>query len=602
MSTPLEDYAIIGDCETVALVSRRGSIDWLCWPRFDSGACFAGLLGTAEHGRWLVEAVDADAQVTRRYRPNTLILETTIETRSGTAIVIDFMPLRGRNSDVVRLVRGDRGSVEMRTELVLRFDYGSTVPWVSRLPDGTFRAIAGPDMVVMHTPVALHGENLTTVGTFHVEAGSTVPLVLTHGPSHLPPPDPIDVEASLAETEDFWVDWAARNQTRGEWSDAVTRSLITLKALTYAPTGGMVAAPTTSLPEKLGGVRNWDYRFCWLRDATLTLLALMNAGYYDEAQAWRDWLLRAAAGSPSQLQIMYGLAGERRLSEYEVPWLPGYEQSTPVRIGNAAHGQLQLDVYGEVVDTLFQGKRGGLETRPADWNFLRAILEHLEQVWSRPDKGVWETRGDPQHFTFSKIMSWVALDRGIRAIEGNKVEGPVARWREVRQRIHAEVCARGFNSEIGSFVQSYDSKNLDASLLLIPTTGFLPADDPRIRGTIEAVERHLFVDGFVRRYDTHTTDDGLPPGEGAFLACSFWLVDALLLSGRQDDARQLFERLLGLRNDVGLLAEEYDTGAKRLVGNFPQAFSHIALVNSAHNLGHAVKPAQQRSARDNGGR
>jgi len=470
------------------------------------------------------------------------------------------------------------------------------------LPDGTFRAIAGPDMVVMHTPVALHGENLTTVGTFHVEAGSTVPLVLTHGPSHLPPPDPIDVEASLAETEDFWVDWAARNQTRGEWSDAVTRSLITLKALTYAPTGGMVAAPTTSLPEKLGGVRNWDYRFCWLRDATLTLLALMNAGYYDEAQAWRDWLLRAAAGSPSQLQIMYGLAGERRLSEYEVPWLPGYEQSTPVRIGNAAHGQLQLDVYGEVVDTLFQGKRGGLETRPADWNFLRAILEHLEQVWSRPDEGVWETRGDPQHFTFSKIMSWVALDRGIRAIEGNKVEGPVARWREVRQRIHAEVCARGFNSEIGSFVQSYDSKNLDASLLLIPTTGFLPADDPRIRGTIEAVERHLFVDGFVRRYDTHTTDDGLPPGEGAFLACSFWLVDALLLSGRQDDARQLFERLLGLRNDVGLLAEEYDTGAKRLVGNFPQAFSHVALVNSAHNLGHAVKPAQQRSARDNGGR
>jgi len=602
VSTPLEDYAIIGDCETVALVSRRGSIDWLCWPRFDSGACFAALLGTSDHGRWVVEALDPDAQVTRRYRPNTLILETTIETRSGTATVIDFMPLRGRNSDVVRLVRGDRGKVEMRTELVLRFDYGRTVPWVSRLPDGTFRAIAGPDMVVMHTRVELHGENLTTVGTFHVEAGSTVPLVLTHGPSHLPPPDPIDVAASLEETDDFWVNWAARNQTRGEWSDAVTRSLITLKALTYAPTGGMVAAPTTSLPEKLGGVRNWDYRFCWLRDATLTLLALMNAGYYDEAQAWRDWLLRAAAGSPSQLQIMYGLAGERRLSEYEVPWLPGYEQSTPVRIGNAAHGQLQLDVYGEVVDTLFQGKRGGLETRPADWAFLRAILEHLEQVWSCADQGAWETRGDPQHFTFSKIMCWVALDRGIRAIEVNKVEGPVARWREVRQRIHAEVCARGFNRELGSFVQSYDSKNFDASLLLIPTTGFLPPDDPRIRGTIEAVERHLFVDGFVRRYDTHTTDDGLPAGEGAFLACSFWLVDALLLSGRADDARQLFERLLSLRNDVGLLAEEYDTETKRLVGNFPQAFSHIALVNSAHNLGHAVKPAEQRSSRDNGKR
>jgi len=602
VSTPLEDYAIIGDCETVALVSRRGSIDWLCWPRFDSGACFAALLGTPEHGRWLVEALDADAQITRRYRPNTLILETTIATRDGTATVIDFMPLRGRNSDIVRLIRGDRGKVEMRTELVLRFDYGHTVPWVSKLPDGTFRAIAGPDMVVMHTPVALHGEDLTTIGKFSVEAGRSIPLVLTHGPSHLPPPEAIDVEASLEATEDFWVEWASRNQSRGEWEEAVTRSLITLKALTYAPTGGMVAAPTTSLPEKLGGVRNWDYRFCWLRDSTLTLLALMNAGYYDEAQAWRDWLLRAAAGSPSQLQIMYGLAGERRLSEYEVPWLPGYERSTPVRIGNAAHGQLQHDVYGEVVDTLFQGKRGGLETRPADWNFLRAILEHLEQVWNRADEGIWEIRGAPQHFTYSKIMAWVALDRGIRAIEVNKLEGPVARWREVRQRIHAEVCERGFDSERGTFVQCYGSKNLDASLLLIPTTGFLPPTDARVRGTIEAIERHLFVDGFVRRYDTHATDDGLPAGEGAFLACSFWLVDALLLSGREDDARRLFERLLALRNDVGLLAEEYDTETKRLVGNFPQAFSHIALVNSAHNLGHTAKPAEQRSSRNNGTR
>ncbi|HVQ12994.1 MAG TPA: glycoside hydrolase family 15 protein [Vicinamibacterales bacterium] len=597
MSTPLEDYAIIGDCETVALVSRRGSIDWLCWPRFDSGACFAALLGTAEHGRWLVEAVDRDATITRRYRPNTLILETTIDTRDGAATVIDFMPLRGRNSDIVRLVRGDRGTVAMRTELVLRFDYGRTVPWVSKLPDGTFRAIAGPDMVVMHTPVALHGENLTTIGEFSVAAGSTVPLVLTHGPSHLPPPEAIDVESSLEATEDFWVDWAAHNESRGEWSEAVTRSLITLKALTYAPTGGIVAAPTTSLPEKLGGVRNWDYRFCWLRDSTLTLLALMNAGYYDEAQAWRDWLLRAAAGSPSQLQIMYGLGGERRLSEYEVPWLPGYDASTPVRIGNAAHGQLQLDIFGEVVDTLFQGKRGGLETRPPDWAFLRAILEHLEQVWNKPDEGIWEVRGEPQHFTYSKIMAWVALDRGIRAIEVNKVEGPIARWREVRERIHAEVCARGFDTGLGSFVQSYGTKNLDASLLLIPTTGFLPPTDPRVRGTIEAVARDLFVDGFVRRYDTQATDDGLPPGEGVFLACSFWLVDALLLVGRGDDARELFERLLGLRNDVGLLAEQYDTDAKRLVGNFPQAFSHIALVNSAHNLGHVAKPAEQRSAR-----
>jgi GH15 family glucan-1,4-alpha-glucosidase len=480
----------------------------------------------------------------------------------------------------------------------LRFDYGHTVPWVSKLPDGTFRAIAGPDMVVMHTPVALHGEDLTTIGTFTVEAGTSVPLVLTHGPSHQPPPEAIDVDASLKATEDFWTEWAARNQSRGDWEEAVTRSLITLKALTYAPTGGMVASPTTSLPEKLGGVRNWDYRFCWLRDSTLTLLALMNAGYYDEAQAWRDWLLRAAAGSPSQLQIMYGLGGERRLLEYEVPWLPGYERSTPVRIGNAAHGQLQLDVFGEVVDTLFQGKRGGLETRPPDWNFLRAILEHLEQVWNRPDEGIWEIRGASQHFTYSKIMAWVALDRGIRAIEVNKVEGPVDRWREVRQRIHAEVCERGYDSERGTFVQSYGSKNLDASLLLIPTTGFLPATDARVRGTIEAVERHLFVDGFVRRYDTHATDDGLPAGEGAFLACSFWLVDALRLSGREADARQLFERLLGLRNDVGLLSEQYDTETKRLVGNFPQAFSHIALVNSAHNLSRTAKPAEQRSARN----
>ena len=597
MSTPLEDYALIGDCETAALVSRGGSIDWLCWPRFDSGACFAGLLGTPDNGRWLLEAVDSRARLTRRYRPNTLILETTIETRDGAATIIDFMPPRGRNSDIVRLVRGDRGRVAMRTELVLRFDYGRTVPWVSRLPDGTFRAIAGPDMVVMHTPVSLQGEDLKTVATFEVEAGATVPMVLTHGPSHLPPPEAIDVEASLAATEAFWTEWAARCQSQGEWGDAVTRSLITLKALTYAPTGGMVAAPTTSLPEHLGGSRNWDYRFCWLRDATLTLLALMNAGYFDEAQAWRDWLLRAAAGSPSQLQIMYGLAGERRLTEFDVPWLPGYERSTPVRIGNAAHEQLQLDVYGEMSDALHQARRGGLGTRAPDWAFHRAVLGHLEEVWSRPDQGLWETRGEPRHFTYSKIMAWVAIDRGIRTIEETQLEGPLSRWRDIRRRIHDEVCACGYDKELGSFVQSYGSKELDASLLLLPTTGFLPPTDPRVRGTIEAVERHLFVDGFVLRYNTHTSGDGLPPGEGAFLACTFWLVDALLLIGREDDARRLFDRLLGLRNDVGLLSEEYDTNAHRLVGNFPQAFSHIALVNSAHNLARATKPAEQRAAR-----
>ncbi len=597
MSTPLEDYALIGDCETAALVSRDGSIDWLCWPRFDSGACFAAVLGTPEHGRWLVQAVDPAPRISRRYRSGTLILETTFETPGGAVTVIDFMPLRGRNSDVVRLVRGDRGRVLMHTELVLRFDYGRTVPWVNRLPDGTFRAIAGPDMVVMHTPVDLHGEDLKTVATFEVTAGTTIPLVLTHGPSHLPPPDAIDAEASLAATEKYWTDWTSRCQSQGEWGDAVTRSLITLKALTFAPTGGIVAAPTTSLPEQLGGVRNWDYRFCWLRDATLTLLALMNAGYYDEAQAWRDWLLRAAAGSPSQLHIMYGLAGERHLPELEIPWLPGYENSTPVRMGNAAHQQLQLDVYGEVLDAMHQARRGGLQTRDFDWAFQRAVLEHLEGIWDQADQGMWEIRGEPRDFTYSKIMAWVGFDRGIRAIEEAGLEGPLDRWRDVRQRIHDEVCARGFDRELGSFVQAFGSKELDASLLLIPTTGFLPPDDPRVRGTVDAVERRLFVDGFVLRYDSHSAADGLPPGEGAFLACSFWLADAMLLTGRTADARRLFERLLELRNDVGLLAEEYDTTAKRLVGNFPQAFSHIALVNTAHNLARATKPAEQRASR-----
>jgi len=506
------------------------------------------------------------------------------------------MPPRGRNSDIVRLVRGDRGHMRMRTELVLRFDYGRTIPWVNHLPDGTFRAIAGPDMVVMHTQVPLRGQDLTTVGTFDVAAGDTVPFVLTHGGSHLPPPNAIDPLASLTSTEAFWTRWAARSNSEGEWRDAIVRSLITLKALTYAPTGGIVAAPTTSLPEQLGGTRNWDYRFCWLRDATFTLLALMNAGYYEEARAWRDWLLRAAAGAPSQLQIMYGLAGERRLTEFELAWLPGYEGSRPVRIGNAAHGQLQLDVFGEVMDALHQARRGGLQTREEDWAFQRAVLDHLEQVWDCPDEGIWETRGGRRHFTYSKVMAWVAFDRGIRAIESSGVPGPVAKWREIRGRIHAEVCRQGFDPAVGSFVQSYGSKELDASLLLLPATGFLPASDPRVTGTIEAIERDLFVDGFVLRYDTSSKVDGLPPGEGAFLACTFWLADAFLLIGRVNDARQLFERLLGLRNDVGLLSEEYDTRARRLVGNFPQAFSHIALINTAHNLSHAAKPAEQRAA------
>ena len=597
MSTPLEDYALIGDCETAALVSKGGSIDWLCWPRFDSGACFAALLGGPEHGRWLIEAVDSDARVSRRYRDQTLILETLIETTDGTARLVDFMPPRGRNSDIVRIVVGERGRVRMRTELVLRFDYGRSVPWVGHLSDGTFRAIAGPDMVLMHTPVHLYGQDLTTRGEFDVTAGTSTPFVLTHGFSHLPPPEAIDPEESLSSTEAFWTEWVTRCASEGEWSDAVVRSLVTLKALTYVPTGGIVAAPTTSLPEQLGGARNWDYRYCWLRDATLTLLALMNAGYYDEARCWRDWLLRAAAGSPSQLQIMYGLAGERRLPELEVPWLPGYERSSPVRIGNAAHGQLQLDVYGEVMDALHQARRGSLDASEADWAFQRALLEHLEGVWDQPDRGIWEVRGEPRHFTYSKVMAWVAFDRGVRAVETFGVKGPVEKWRALRQRIHEEVCGRGFDSRLGSFVQSYGSTELDASLLLLPTVGFLPASDPRIRGTIEAVERRLFVDGFLLRYDTTTSDDGLPAGEGAFLACSFWLADAYVLVGRVAEARQLFERLLSLRTDVGLLAEEYDTRATRLVGNFPQAFSHVALVNTAHNLARATKPAEQRANR-----
>jgi GH15 family glucan-1,4-alpha-glucosidase len=596
VSTPLEDYALIGDCETAALVSRGGSIDWLCWPRFDSGACFAALLGTPQHGRWLIESIEPDVRITRAYRENTLILETRIEHPGGAATVIDFMPPRGNNSDIVRLVRGDRGHVRLRTELILRFDYGQTVPWVTRLADGTFRAIAGPDRVTLHTPVRLCGKDLTTVGEFEVTEGTTVPFVLTHGYSHLALPDAIDPDSSLEHTESFWRDWVARSETHGEWSEAVTRSLITLKALTYAPTGGIVAAPTTSLPEQLGGTRNWDYRYCWLRDATLTLLALMNAGYYDEARAWRDWLLRAGAGAPSQLQIMYGLAGERRLMECEVPWLPGYDASLPVRIGNAAHGQLQLDVFGEVMDALHQARRGGLDSRDEDLAFQAAMLEHLMTVWREPDEGIWEVRGGPQQFTFSKVMAWVAFDRGIRSMEASGDSGSVDHWRAVRRAIHDDVCTHGFDREIGSFVQSYGSKELDASLLLLPSVGFLPPTDPRVLGTVEAVERRLFVDGFLLRYDTSTSHDGLPAGEGAFLACSFWLADAYVLMNRVEDARRLFERLLSLRNDVGLLAEQYDTQARRLVGNFPQAFSHVALVNTAHNLGRVHKPAAQRSA------
>jgi len=590
----IEDYAMIGDCRTAALVSRDGSIDWFCCPRFDSDACFAALLGSREHGRWSI-APRAEASVTRRYRPNTLVLETHFETEEGAATLIDFMPPGDRHSTIMRLLVGTRGKVTMGTELILRFGYGAVVPWVTRLEDGSLRAIAGPDMVVLRTPVHLHGADMTTVGEFTINKDDTIPFVLSYLPSHLPLQAPFDPMTALHDTETFWQDWSAKCRPAGPWSEAVLRSMITLKALTYAPTGGIVAAPTTSLPEQLGGERNWDYRFCWLRDATLVLLGAMNAGYYEEAQAWRDWLLRAVAGSPDQLQIMYGIAGERRLTEWIAPWLPGYENSAPVRIGNAAHSQLQLDVFGEIMDVHYQARRSGLSTNESGWAVQLAFLEHLKKIWQEPDEGIWEVRGAPRHFTHSKVMAWVAYDRSIKSAETFGLEGPLDEWRKLRDEIYAEVCAKAFDNELGTFVQSYGSKQLDASLLLMPCVGFLPVSDPRVVGTITAIERRLLRDGFVMRYDTEQMDDGLPPGEGAFLACSFWLVDVCVLQGRVADAERMFRRLIALRNDVGLLSEEYDLRLKRLVGNFPQAFSHMALVNTAYNLTRAEKPVEQRA-------
>ena len=591
----IEDYGLIGDCETAALVCKDGSIDWLCWPRFDSDACFAALLGDTRNGRWRIAPGEANPRITRRYRPNTLILETTFATADGEAVLIDFMPLRGQASHLVRLVVGKRGTVAMATELIIRFDYGASVPWVKQTDAEDLLAISGPDMLVLRTPVELQGKNLTTVGEFSVAAGQCIPFVLTYAPSHLPLPEPIDPQDALRQTQEFWEDWVSTHESAGPYSEASCRSLITLKALTYAPTGGIVAAPTTSLPEQIGGPRNWDYRFCWLRDATLTLLAFMNGGYYDEARSWREWLMRAAAGSPSQIQIMYGLAGEKRLTEWEVPWLSGYAGSKPVRIGNAASGQLQIDVFGEVLDALHQARVGGLQTLAEAWGFQRVLLSHLEEIWCLPDEGIWEVRGGPQHFTHSKVMAWVAFDRTIKSAEAFDLEGPLDHWRKLRAEIHAEVCEKGFNPTVGAFVQAHGSKHLDASALLIPAVGFLPPQDARVQSTVAAIERRLVRNGFVLRYDTAATQDGLPQGEGAFLACSFWLADAYVLLGRDEDARKLFERLLSLRNDLGLLSEEYDPAAKRLLGNFPQAFSHIALVNTAHNLEREKKPCEQRS-------
>jgi len=595
----IEDYALIGDTQTAGLVSTAGSIDWLCLPRFDSGACFAALLGNERDGRWL-HTPEGDVKAHRRhYRPGSLVLETELETADGAVRIVDCMPIRDRTPDVVRIVEGLRGRVPVHMELILRFGYGSVVPWVRQV-DGRLRATAGPDSIELVTPVETRGEDFRTLADFTVGPGDRVPFLLRWHPSHEPPPSPIDPVAAAEDTDAWWSEWTGRAHLdlgHDHWRDVVMRSLVTLKALTYAPTGGIVAAATTSLPEKVGGVRNWDYRYCWLRDATFTLYSLMLAGYVDEATAWRDWLLRAVAGEPSKLQIMYGPAGERRLDEFELPHLGGYEGSRPVRIGNAASGQFQLDVYGEVMDAMHQGRRAGMSDDGGfGWAFQCALMDFLESAWMEPDEGIWEVRGPRRHFTHSKVMAWVAADRAVNATERFDCTGPVERWKALRDQIHTEVCAKGFDADRNTFTQYYGATGTDASLLMMPLVGFLPARDPRMQGTLAAVERELTTpDGFVMRYATDSSDvDGLPPGEGCFLACTFWLADNLMLAGRLDEATALFERLLSLTNDVGLLSEEYDPVGQRLLGNFPQAFSHVSLVNSAHNLSKSRhKPAHR---------
>ncbi len=600
MPCRIEDYGLIGDCETAALVGRDGSIDWLCWPAFDCDACFASLLGSPKHGRWQIAPAQEIKNTTRRYWDNTLILETRFETESGVVALIDFMPPRGKASDVVRLVRGISGRVKLRMQLVIRFGFGADVPWVKKNPDGSgLLAICGQDMTVLRTPVETRGEDLTTVADFEVGEGETVPFVLTYGPSHLPVPDLIDPALALQETKAFWTEWCSHCTYEGDHRALVMRSLIALKALTFAPTGGIVAAPTTSLPEKLGGQRNWDYRFCWLRDATFTLLALMNSGYTEEASAWHNWLLRAVAGSPANMQIMYGIMGQRRLLEWEAGWLPGYEGAQPVRVGNAAHAQLQLDVYGELIDAFHQSRVAELKLDEGSWALECTVLEHLAEVWDQPDHGIWERRGDGKHYVSSKVMTWVAFDRGIKSAEQFGFKAPLAKWRALRDAICRDVCEKGFDRELNSFVESYGSKLLDASILMLPSVGFLPPSDSRVRGTLTAIEQHLMRDGFVLRHDPREISDEKQPIEGAFLACSLWLADAYVLTGEFEKAQALFDRVVAIANDLGLLAEEFDTVAGRQTGNFPQALTHIALINTAHNLSAAKpsteKPAMQRS-------
>jgi GH15 family glucan-1,4-alpha-glucosidase len=593
MSQRIEDYGVVGDTHTAALIGRDGSVDWLCFPRFDSAACFAALLGDERHGRWLLAPARGVRRVSRRYRPGTLVLETEVESEDGTVRIVDCMPPRQKHPNLVRVVEGVAGRVPMRMQLVTRFEYGSIVPWVTHRGP-LLSAVAGPDALTLRSPVRTRGEDLTTVAEFAVRAGDSVPFVLTWHLSYERAPRAIDPHGAVAETEAWWREWSGRCSYEGEWREAVERSLIVLKALTYAPTGGIVAAATTSLPEQLGGVRNWDYRYCWLRDATFALYALMIAGYTTEARAWRDWLVRAVAGRPSQMQIAYGVAGERRLTEVELPWLPGYEGSAPVRVGNSAAQQYQLDVYGELMDSLHQARSAGIPANPAAWHVQRVLLDFLESGWREPDDGIWEVRGPRRHFTHSKVMAWVALDRAVKAVERFDLRGPVDRWRGLRDDIHAEVCREGYDAERKTFTQFYGSSELDASLLMIPLVGFLPPSDPRVAGTVEAVQRELLHDGFVRRYSTRTDVDGLPVGEAAFLVCTLWLADNLALLGRSGEARRLFERVLDLRNDLGLLSEEYDPAARRLVGNFPQALSHVGLVNTAHNLATTRGPADRR--------
>jgi GH15 family glucan-1,4-alpha-glucosidase len=605
MPLNIEDYALIGDCRTAALVGVDGSIDWLCWPRFDSSSCFTHLLGEPENGRWKIAPRDPNARASRVYRGNSMILETSFETATGQVSVTDFMPVRLAHTHVVRIVEGVSGHVDMNAELIVRFDYGAVMPWARRHDDTTLAFVAGPDRVVLRSPVPFEAINRTHSADFRIEAGQTMSFVLTYNASFEDMPFAIEPEAELVQTSEAWAKWADRFEAFGsKWDGVILRSLLTLRALIYQRSGGIVAAPTPSLPEQLGGPRNWDYRFCWLRDATFTLLALMNGGFQDEAKNWRDWLIRALGGEPGLVQILYGLGGERRAPEMLLPWLSGYQGAQPVRIGNDAASQLQLDIYGEVLDALYQSRVRGLVSDDADWPLQCELLKHLELVWREPDEGIWEVRGGRRHFTYSKIMAWVAFDRAVRSVEEFGLPGPVDTWRTLARTIRDDVCAHGYDAEIGAFVQSYGSKDLDASVLLMALVGFLPAEDPRVRGTVEAIERDLLVDGLILRYRTETGADGLPPGEGAFLACSFWFVDNLVLLGRIDDARAMFERLVALCNDVGLLAEEFDVKSNRQVGNFPQAFSHISLINSGLNLARAESAgshsAEARAARESG--